>query len=310
MAALDSIAALEVRSIVTRRKWRIKRMMAVPATWQGTPERFYHFLLGYFVPLVLWQESTGAREIAVRDSAPQNAWFDLLRPDTTVEILPPGVMLQRLLSHGQERIVLHDWDNPTRFHRRSLEKARKAVLGRFPDSDTRLAHDRPRITILERRPSIDHYRSDRAELLGGGADWRSLPNINDLMGALGSLGDVNVVDTAGMSPREQVDTLRCTDLLVAQHGGGLSNMIWMPAGAAVIEILPPRPTTIDTIFRNLASASRLAYEAVPQADEHAPVDPEVVTHAAQEVLTNPTACVPVATGSLPMRMLRQLPRRW
>jgi len=282
--------------------------MAVPANWQGTPERFYHFLLGYLVPLALWQERRGVMEIAVRDSGPHNEWFKLLQPQTSVELMPPGMMLERYLSHRQERVVFHDWDNPTRFHRKSLALARASIVGRiepvgFPRERT------PIITIIERKPSIRHYRVRDAETPGGAADWRSIPNISEIAEALAEIGHVTVIDTAGLSPQEQVSSLLQTDLLVAQHGGGLSNMLWMESGRSVIEILPPRPPTIDAIFHNLAAARGLGYRAIPQVDEHAPVDTQLVIDAAKNLLESDPAHVPTPTGSWPMRLVRQLPRK-
>jgi hypothetical protein len=293
---------------VVRKKWRIKRVMAVPANWQGTPDRFYHFLLGYLVPLLIWQERTGNLDIAVRDSGPHNPWFELLRPQTSVEFLPPGMMLERYLSHRQERVVFHDWDNPTRFHRRALASARTAALNNSrsavgPNSDS------PRITILERRPSVEHYRKASAETPGGGADWRSIPNLGDIADSLRDTGLVKVVDTASMTPQEQVLTLLNTDLLIAQHGAGLSNMLWMESGRSVIEILPDRPPTIDAIFRNLAAARKLSYQAIPQNGEHAALDPKLIVNSAQALLEAPEHFIPTATGSLPMRLWRQMPRR-
>ena len=287
--------------------------MAVPANWQGTPEHFYHFFLGYFMPLVLWQERSGASEVAVRDCGPMNAWFDLLRQGTDVEMMPPGVMLERVLSHRQERVILHDWDNPTRFHRRSLDEFTQAVLPRAVDaaspSSSSTAGRTPRITLLERRPNPEYYHSGTAETPGGGSEWRSVPNIDDIADALAPLGDARIVDTAELEPRDQVRTIRDTDLLIAQHGAGLANLVWLPPGAGVIELLPPLPPTIDTIFRNLAAARRVGYRAVDQSDLHAPVEPVDVVAAASIVLADPSACVPTATGSMPMRLLRQGPRR-
>ena len=291
-----------------RRKWRIKRVMAVPANWQGTPDRFYHFLLGYLVPLLIWQEKTGDIDITVRDCGPHNPWFELLRPQTSVEFLPPGMMLERYLSHRQERVVFHDWDNPTRFHRRSLAKARAAAIDNS-QSVVRQDSGSPRITILERRPSVEHYRNDSAEVPGGGADWRSVPNVDEIAQSLKDMGHVHVVDTAGMTPHEQVNTLVNTDVLIAQHGGGLSNMLWMESGRTVIEVLPHRPPTIDAIFRNLAASRDLGYQAISQDGEHAPVDPDLVVRATRELLEDPAHFIPTATGSLPMRVWRQLPRR-
>lgn len=293
---------------MTRKKWRIKRVMAVPANWQGSPEHFYHFMLGYFVPLALWQERSGEREIAVRDCGPMNVWFDLLRPGTDVELMPPGVMLERVLSHRQERVILHDWDNPTRFHHRSLTRVRDLMATRVATPTE--GGERPRITVLERRPNPEFFHNGAAETPGGGSGWRSVPNIDEIAEALAPLGTVQIVDTAVMSPTEQVQLMHSTDLLVAQHGAGLSNMLWLPETAGVIELLPPLPPTIDAIFSNLAAALRLGYRAVPQPDLHASMDADTVAAAAGAVLSNSKEWVPTATGSLPMRMIRQLPRRW
>ena len=293
---------------MTRRRWRIRRPMAVPATWQGTPDRFYHFLLGYLIPLALWQERTGAKEIAVRDSGPHNGWFNLLQPGTSVELVPSGVMLERYLSNRQERVVFHDWDNPTRFHHRSLTRGRASLL-EWNRSVQSVREHAPRITVLKRMPSVQHYRDSDAETEGGAADWRSIPNISQVADALSDIGCVTVLDTAGMAPLEQVSSLLQTDLLVAQHGGGLSNMLWMESGRSVIEILPPRPPTIDAIFRNLAAARGLGYLAIAQESEHAIVNAQPIADAAHALLQSPDAHVPTPTGSWPMRLVRQLPRR-
>lgn len=294
---------------MTRRKWRIKRTMAVPANWQGTPDHFYHFLLGYFMPVILWQERTAATEFAVRDCGPMNPWFELARPGTDIELMPPGIMLERLLSHRQERVILRDWDNPTRFHRRSLATFSRTILDRVL-TPTHIRPDAPRITVLDRRPSTEYYRSEAADSHGSGADRRSMSNTDEIAAGLGGLGSVTVLDTAALSPADQVRALAATDLLVAQHGAGLSNMVWLPAGSAVLEIKPPLPATITDIFSNLASARSLDYDVINQQHEHAEVAVAAVVSAATRLLADSWAHIPTMTGSLPIRVLRQLPRRW
>ena len=291
-----------------RKKWRIPQVMAVPANWQGSPEHFYHFHLGYFMPLVLWQHRKGIADFSVRDCGPMNNWFDLLAPGTQIAIIPPGVMLERYLSHRQERVVFHSWDDPTRFHRSSLSRYRSIILNRTPVTQ-QTETSRPVITVLDRRSPSSFYSSDRTETSGGGSEWRSIPNISSIAEALSALGSVDLVDTATLTPTEQVALVARTDLLVAQHGAGLSNMVWMGRGGSVIEILPPQPDTIDAIFRNLAAARDLGYRAVAQEDEHASVDTQPILQAAQDLLESPTVRVPTPTGSWPVRMVRRLPRR-
>lgn len=292
---------------MARKRWRLPRMMVVPAQWQGSVEHFYHFFLGYFMPVILWQERTGTMTFTVRDCGPMNPWFSLVRPGTDLDFIPPGVMLQRVLTHRQEMQILHGWDDPTRFHRASLDTFVDAVLARTAVPEA--AAGRKRITVLDRAPSPDFYVSAKSETYSSGADWRSLPNTRAVAEALGGLGDVTLLDTAALTPQEQVAALSRTDLLVAQHGAGLANMVWMPSGGAVLEIKPPLMPTINEIFAYLAAARGLGHVAVDQADEHAPIDVAAVVDSAERLLASPEAFVPAMPGRLPMRILRQLPRR-
>ena len=292
---------------MTRKRWRMERVMVVPATWQGSVEHFYHFFLGYFMPLVLWQERTGTMAFTVRDCGPMNPWFELVRPGTDLDFMTPGWMLQRVLTHRQERQILHGWDDPNRFHRASLETFVRTILAR--ESIEHEHVPRPRITVVERRRSPDFYLTGKSEAHGSGADWRSVPNIDEVAEALRPFGEVSVVDTASLAPRDQIRLLAATDVLVAQHGAGLSNMVWMPPGAAVVEFLPPLVPPVDKIFGSLAGARGLDHLGVPQLDEHSPVDTAAVASAVERMLAAPGHFRPPMPGSLPMRVLRQLPRR-
>ena len=292
---------------MARRRWRIQRPMLVPATWQGSVEHFYHFLLGYFVPLVRWQERTGANEFSVRDCGPMNPWFELLRPDTDVDLMTASWMLQRYLTRKQEYRVFHQWDDPRRFHKRTLRRVADAVLSRMP---SQASSDSTRnITVIERRPSPDFYLTGSSDAYASGSDWRSVPNIQDVADQLPELGQVRLVDTAAMSPLEQIQLLSQTDVLVGQHGAGLANMIWMKPGSIVIEIQPPLIAPIDQIFSSLAGAMSLDHLIVPQTHDHSPIDFKVVRESIAKVQESPGAFVPKLLGRQPLRALRQLPRR-
>lgn len=284
--------------------------MLVPAQWQGSVEHFYHFMLGYFVPVVLWQHKSGQSDFAVRDCGPMNPWFNLLQADTKIEFLAPGVMLQRTLTHRQEQQVFWDWDNPTRFHSKSLSAVSEIIRSRASNLPAHSDDSTKRITILVRGKGPDFYHAEKTEVYGSGSELRSIPNLSDLAIALESFGTVKFIDAATLSPAEQVQEFMHTDILIAQHGAGLSNILWMPSGATVIEIQPPLAPTIDHIFSNLAAALKLKYSVLHQEHEHSSIDVNVVSHCVKGVLAGEIGVVPLPSTRFPLRWARNLFRQW
>jgi hypothetical protein len=103
-------------------------------------------------------------------------------------------------------------------------------------------HGRPVITLIRRR-----YR--------GGAPTadRRISNEDALVSALGALGgvDVQAVDFAEMPYVEQVQRVSETDVLIGMHGAGLTNLLWLPPGAGVIELMPS-PEGVPLTYANMA----------------------------------------------------------
>jgi hypothetical protein len=217
-----------------------------------------------------------------------NPWFSLLRPATDIADIQPGVMLQRVLTYRQERQILHGWDDPTRFHRDSMDQFMRTVLTRIDAVEPRPGSTK-RITVLDRAPTPDFYLQETSEVFSSGSAFRSLPNTLEISRALEAHGKVTVIDTAAVSPEEQVRALANTDLLVAQHGAGLANMVWMPPGSAVLEIKPPLVPTVNEIFANLAACRELDHLAVDQVGVHTPIEVDSVIAGAARLLSSPGA---------------------
>jgi len=70
-----------------------------------------------------------------------------------------------------------------------------------------------------------------------------------------------------------------TRVLIGQHGAGLAQMIWMQAGGTVIEVRPPLPAQVETLFERLARVLGHSYRRIPQQSVHSRVDPEVLEQA-------------------------------
>lgn len=70
---------------------------------------------------------------------------------------------------------------------------------------------------------------------------------------------LQVLDASNMTLKDQVAHFSQTHLLVANHGAGLSNMVFMPEGAGVLEL---RDVVVGDYFRPLAAIMRLQYGQV------------------------------------------------
>ena len=113
-----------------------------------------------------------------------------------------------------------------------------------------------------------------------------------------------------MTPEDQIRAIWDTDILVAQHGAGLSNMVWMRPGATVVEIQPPLAPVIDTIFSNLAAACGLKHSVIPQKDAHADVDVVTLSEHVRNLMVHDIAVVPQIQGTKLFQFIRALPRGW
>lgn len=281
----------------------------MPAQWQGSVEHFYHFLLGYFVPLALWQDKTGETTFTVRDCGPMNAWFELLHPDTHLNHIAPGVMLERFLSHRQNRVVLRAWDDPHRFHPSSLRRASEIIRTRTNGLAAESAGQR--IVVIDRRAPLPFYNSNRAEVPGSAATERSVPNMADIAELLEQrFGNVDFVDLAEETPSNQVATFAKARIVVGQHGAGLANTLWLPKNAALLEIKPPLQPIIGGIFENLCAAKRVDYVSLPQDSHHAPVNLQSVARRVDILVEQSGGLIPSMSAHPLTRVRRALVRQF
>ncbi len=166
-----------------------------------------------------------------------NPWFDLLSDATTFEFIPPGVMLQRTLTHLQEQQVFWGWDDPTHFQRRNIKKLRLAIGSRLDLGTIPITRVDKRITVLVRKDATDFFDKD-AEVLGSGAAARSIGNLYQIGGAIGNLLSLDFLDTASLTPAKQINAL--WRLCASEWGAGVSQLGWGvdPGACAVGKRMP------------------------------------------------------------------------
>ncbi|RNF00236.1 glycosyltransferase [Trypanosoma conorhini] len=50
---------------------------------------------------------------------------------------------------------------------------------------------------------------------------------------------------------EQIAAMAATNILIAPHGGGVANCVWMPPGSVVVEFVPPAGATLPGMYRKM-----------------------------------------------------------
>lgn len=88
---------------------------------------------------------------------------------------------------------------------------------------------------------------------------RRFDNQDEIEGVMRELG-LDVVDTDGMSVREQMELFGASDLIVSNHGAGLTNLVWGRPGTAVVELFSEKWPN-DCYFR-LATLKGMRYRSM------------------------------------------------
>lgn len=239
--------------------------------WDGSVQQFYHFLLGYFMPLSLWLDKNDETRIAVRDCGPMNTWFQAMTSSPDIEIVPPGSALHAVIGDRTKHTILRGMDDPNKFDQSRLlagaqsVKRRLSVLNQARPTETRML-------IVDRASSEDFYHGPESETHMSGRERRHVPNILEIAKLSAFQSQADVVDFARMAPQEQIEKSMNADTLVGQHGAGLVHMLWMPQGSNIIEIAPPLPPQVQEIFAKLAHTLGHRYSRIPQDGVHAPID--------------------------------------
>lgn len=254
-------------------------------TNSGSCEHFYHFMLGYLLPLATYLARRGIADnwsIALRSCGPLDR---ILR-----ELDLPGLLLCERFTHAafKEIVACAPWaaideirgfdfghlpaervlydvagiKTGTDFLRRRLASAVDTATARIDAAWS----GRPRVLMIERGESDPFYQSSLAELKTSANQRRSIGNHTELAAAMAAAfpGFRNLqIETTSLA--EQVAWFGLTDILVAQHGAALSNILWMRRGSHVIEIVPDVGTNHRDLFSQLAKVCGLPYSRFRQS---------------------------------------------
>lgn len=271
--------------------WRVARegyrarTLLVANHWDGSVQQFYHFMLGYFLPLCEWLDRHPGTPITVRDCGPMNIWWEVLRETNDIDVVPPGSALHAVVGDRTKHVILRGLDDPTTFDRRVLERARDSMLRILDIPSTTVAAARgAHLVVVDRATSEDFYHGPDSETHMSGGERRSTPNLAELIPLLGNEVDVELIDLARMTPRDQIHLMQRKTILVGQHGAAFAHLLWMPEGSTIIEIAPPLPSQVEEIFSSLSKVMGHRFRRVQQQSVHADVDLPLIHAIVHEAL--------------------------
>jgi hypothetical protein len=249
-----------------------RRLLAV-MNRRGSVEHYYHFILGFVAPLLLREDAARPGRVwLVPSCGPLDEKLAELQLDDLSVV--PKATWQELKTQGElplDRIF--GFDHPAHYDAAAFAALRTAVLRRLSVAEP--APD-PGVLIVDRGKSPDFYQSADAQNKLSANLRRSVPNMPAVLARFLKGGvRATMVELETASLREQVALFAGTRVVVAQHGAALVNMLWMRPGGLIVEILPEVGEFSD-FFSALAARCGHGYVAVPQAERHAPVDPEAV----------------------------------
>jgi capsular polysaccharide biosynthesis protein len=89
----------------------------------------------------------------------------------------------------------------------------------------------------------------------------------------------------GMSLGSQLAFFETADIIIAQHGAALVNLIWSRAGIDVIEILPRDSLAGQHCLRSLAHCLGQNHHIVDQETAHSEVDPVRLLNELKHITT-------------------------
>jgi hypothetical protein len=249
----------------------------------GSVEHYYHFLLGYLFPLAIRHAALHSQGfsgcILVRSCGPMDR---ILR-----EVKFPGVEIISKHEHHlnsskatlgglplrQEIILGMDFVKGG-YPVDLIQHAAKIVQSRLGDripyhgvQTSTLNTAKNRRVLLINRSINPFYNSTNAERPTSGLQRRSIKNFHEVRRNVETLfGEVRVVVLENRTLAEQISLFASADLVIAQHGAALANVVWCRPGTRVIEIAPSGYRV--QCFPPLSKLLKLDHRIVVQDGEH------------------------------------------
>jgi len=265
----DAISPRPAPWLLPRKGSRTTTVVA-PVPLKGSVEHYYHFLLGYLLPMVETTHPIRKKGgILVRDCGPMSVHFAAIA-DRYITVIDRE-RFQTLLDDPSVLAPV-GFDHVSRFKDPKFKDAVR-ILHRILELEAANIIS-GKLLLVDRCPPDPYYNSERSESKTSGSERRSIPNMDELQDYLSKSWRVQRICLEGTSLLEQAQAFRGSEVVVAQHGAALSNIIFCHPQTLVLEIDPQRG---NPIFADLAQTFGVQYARMVQPGMHAEVDPKDIS---------------------------------
>lgn len=255
----------------------------------GSVEHYYHFLLGFIVPLIQWHTLVQQQTTYIRSCAVLDPLIEELNLSGVVildkELHHSLKSLDNFQGFSLEHQTITGFDHPEKYSGEEFRYARDVILDVINRESSVGEIIKKQIAsffrwfrpiakhtiIINRLPSNPFYESEGAEIKTSGATRRSILNFDEVVEALVSLNPIGIT-LEGKTLREQVLLFQGANIIIAQHGASLANLIFCKEGATIVEIVPKNIGHVVHYFSLLSEVLGLNYIAVEQENAHSAVN--------------------------------------
>ncbi|MGJ8671444.1 glycosyltransferase 61 family protein [Rubritalea sp.] len=251
----------------------------------GSVEHYYHFLLGVLIPLALFKKECGNKNIYIRSCGIMDEHLLHFKQgiiNISEKTLHEKIRYTNELTNEYSCIDRPGFDSPAYYNYEDFSESVSYITSTLSEEILKFKEelnfdnktDHPCIVMIDREPPHPFYLSNSCERKDAGTGRRSISNYDELYNsAYAKFPNIKSVTLEGKSLAFQIALFSNADIIIAQHGAALANLIWCRPNTSLIEIDPyfrkPRQH-----FIRLANCMKLDYQSVKQNGEHGKVNPK------------------------------------
>ena len=202
-----------------------------PVSGNGHIEHYYHFIFDLLLPLSILIKKTPSdvifslKEIGILTPFLLKLFDNRVRIQSNFDVLPEEKKVN-LIGMNPKTINIHYFQ---------LQNLKELICANLNIVST----DKPnKILLIERLPPNPYYLNS-ANIKGAGSSRRAIKNHKELEKSIKSKVSPNYefhnLKLEHMSLEDQIKYFDSAVAVIAQHGAGLANILWMPKNSIVIE---------------------------------------------------------------------------